>query len=165
MRRLTGFWVRFVLLLAGGAALETSGAAGRFLHEPLTRILARLTVTLLAPFGPSGSLGLFVHFRGFYIEIADACDGVLPTYIFLAAVVAFPASWKEKGWAILCGVPAIFTMNLARLLSLLVLGAYWPGLFESVHIYVWQALVIAFSLALWVFWAERCARRPAAIRA
>jgi hypothetical protein len=33
-------------------------------------------------------------------------------------------------------------------------GVYWPAAFANVHIYVWQTLLVALSIAIWILWAE-----------
>jgi len=98
------------------------------------------------------------------VQIVEACDGILPAIIYLSAVLAFPSRWIDKGWGILIGFPAIFLINLTRLVTLMFVGANWPDLFEQVHIYVWQALVIALAMVVWVFWAERFVRTRSVAR-
>jgi len=160
-RLMARFSVVFLALILAFTGASSSGVAGRYLHEPLIRIIAWMTATLLSTLGQVESSGPFIQFQDFQVQVVEACDGVLPTYIYLAAVLAFPSRWAAKAWGVLIGVPAIFLINLARMSSLMLLGAWRPELFEKVHIYVWQALVIAFSMALWVFWAERFVRpRP-----
>jgi exosortase/archaeosortase family protein len=117
-------------------------------------LLASLAVPILAPFGNAAAFGHDLVFNGFRASIEGACDGVQPTYIYIAAVLAFPSRWRDKGWGILIGVPAIFLINFARITTVMMCGAYWPEFFERVHLYGWQALVIALTLAVWVFWAE-----------
>jgi exosortase/archaeosortase family protein len=121
-------------------------------------MIAVLSALILAPFGDASASGNDITFNRFGASVVPACDGVQPTYIYIAAVLAFPSRWRVRGWGMLIGVPAIFTMNLLRVITMLICGAYWPALFERVHVYVWQTLVIAFTMAVWVFWAELFAR-------
>ena len=37
--------------------------------------------------------------------------GVLPTYIYVSAVLAFPSRWRDKAWGILIGIPSILFIN------------------------------------------------------
>src|SRR5438094_498443 len=154
----TRFTLTFLLLIAIFAMLTATAAADRVIHQPLSRFTVLLAAPLLHIFGTVSRSGSFVTFNGFSASIEEACDGVLPAYIYLSAVLAFPSRLEQKLWGILLGMPAIFTMNLARVITLVMVGAYWPDLFERVHIYVWQALVIALSMAVWVFWAEGVVR-------
>ena len=139
-------------------------AADRWLHEPISQVTAVLATAILRVFGTVSRYGNAVFFSGFSATIEDACDGVLPAYIFLSAIVAFPSRIEQKVWGILLGLPAIFAINLLRVVTLMLVGAYWPDLFERVHIYVWQALVVALSMVLWILWAEIVVRPAAPAR-
>jgi len=135
-----------------------SAAANRWIHQPLSQLIVIFADPILGMFGPAGRFGNVLVFREFSAAIEEACDGVLPAYIFLAAVLAFPSTVAQKIWGIVLGLPAIFAINLFRVITLMLVGAFWPALFERVHIYVWQALVVALSMALWICWAEAVVR-------
>jgi exosortase H (IPTLxxWG-CTERM-specific) len=148
------FALTFLFLILIFAILTATAAADRVIHQPLSRLVAFFSTSILSVFGTVSRSGTFVVFNGFSAIIIEACDGVLPAYIYLSAVLAFPSRMDQKLWGIFIGIPAIFTINLIRVITLMMVGAYWPDLFERVHIYVWQALVVALSMALWVLWAE-----------
>jgi len=160
-RGVVRFAVGFLVLVAGLRWVVSTEAADRMLNDPLCTLITRLSGVMLAPFGAVVVSGNRIGFDGFWVVVVEACNGVLPTTIYLAAVPAFPASWSARVWGVAIGIPAIFALNLVRVASLLVLGAYWPSAFEHVHIYVWQTLVVALSMAVWIFWAEYFVR-PAA---
>jgi exosortase H (IPTLxxWG-CTERM-specific) len=148
----------FLLLVMVFTLLSSTASAQRFLHAPLCNLIAKLAAPVLAAFGSVGASGNYLSLNGFGVSIEEACDGVLPAYIFLAAVLALPSRWRDKARGIVMGIAVIFLINLVRVITLVICGAYWPAVFERVHIYVWQALVIGISMALWVFWAERFVR-------
>ncbi len=77
--------------------------------------------------------------------------------IFLAAVLAFPASWKARFVGLGIGIVAIQLVNLIRVVALFFTGAYFPSFFDSSHTVVWQTLVILSGVLLWIFWANRFA--------
>lgn len=157
-RQIGRFCVLFAVFILIFTGLTSSAPARRFLHEPLMRLLAKTSGAILSPFGETVAEGNLLDFRAFGVEIVPACDGVLPALIYVAAVLAFPGPWRAKVWGVALGVPAIMLINLTRVVTLMLLGAWRPDLYERVHIYVWQALVIALSMAVWVFWAERFVR-------
>lgn len=152
------FCVLFLLLIVLFSSLTSTRQSAIILHGPLARLIATLSALILALFGDSTASGQYLNFNGFGASVEGACDGVQPTYVYVAAVLAFPSRWRSKGLGILIGIPAIFIMNLLRVVTMMICGAYWPALFERVHLYVWQALVIALTMAVWVFWAELFAR-------
>jgi exosortase/archaeosortase family protein len=153
------FSVIFLLLVSLFSWVASSPTSGIIIHDSLSRILATLSVKVLALFGYAAASGHDLAFNGFRASIEGACDGVQPTYIYIAAVLAFPSRWSDKGWGILIGIPVIFLINFARIATMMVCGAYSLELFERLHLYGWQALVIVLTLALWVFWTELFVRR------
>ena len=157
-REAARFCGMLLLLVILFAAATSTAPAQRYLHEPLARFFARADAAILSPFGPASVTGVTVRFGAFEAEVGEACDGVLAACIYLAAVLAFPSPWRARAWGVLIGVGAIFVINLARLVTLTLLGAFFPALLEQVHIYVWQALIIALSMAVWIFWVERFVR-------
>jgi len=149
----------FIALVVGYALLaETTWVMG-WIHEPLSRALAAIVATLLVPFGEVALAGEHLRFEGFQARIVEACNGLLPTFLFSAAVLAFPCRWRDRGWGILLGIPTIFVINIARIFSLMLLGAHRPDLVEKVHIDIWQTAVVILAMALWLYWAERTRRR------
>jgi len=148
------FCVLFLGIIGLFVVLDLSVLADRIVHEPLAEVTARLAAAVLATIGKAQALGIRLTFNGFDVVIVDACDGVLPTMIYVAAILAFPSRWWHKASGVLIGLPTIFLVNLARVITLMIIGAYWPAVFEQVHMYVWQTCVIAFALAVWIYWAE-----------
>jgi len=148
------FALLFVVLAGTLSALAATETARVALHEPMSRAVAELTRLPLALLGDSATSGHELSFDGFRAVVVDACNGVLPTLIYCAAVLAFPSRWREKAIGFAIGIPAIALINVARVASLMVLGAHWPALFERVHIFVWQTLVIALAMAVWIYWVE-----------
>jgi hypothetical protein len=39
------------------------------------------------------------------------------------------------------------------------LGRSQPGVFEEVHVYVWQPIIIIFAIFVWDFWARNFVRK------
>jgi exosortase/archaeosortase family protein len=149
------FSLLFIVYIIVFSILLSTDLAQRLLHHPLEIILVNISLPVLSLFGEASAHDNRLLFNGFNAVLVEECNGVLPTYIYLSAVLAFPCAWRAKGWGVLIGIPGIFLINLIRVIMLMVLGASRPEIFDQVHIYVWQALIIAFTGALWVFWAER----------
>lgn len=124
------------------------------------RLTAQLLATTLWLLGADGQAeSTHVRSELFSLEIVAECTAIVPLVIFSAAVFATPAPTKIKLWALLWGLPAIKLFNLLRLVSLTYIGYLAPRSIESVHLLVWQPLVLLFSIGLWLWWAERLRRR------
>jgi exosortase/archaeosortase family protein len=81
--------------------------------------------------------------------------------IYLAAVLAYPATWRAKAVGALLGFVVILVVNLFRVSVLFLIGLYFQEIFHETHVYVAQALVVCVAVALWLFWATRLADAPA----
>jgi exosortase/archaeosortase family protein len=97
----------------------------------------------------------------FEVDVAPACSGAVPTSIYLAAVFAYPTSWRSRGLGALLGIVAIQLVNIVRVCALFLIGLFFHEIFHDTHVYVAQALVVCVAVALWLFWATRYADAPA----
>jgi len=101
--------------------------------------------------------GTVIRNPRFAVNIENGCNGVETMIIFLAAVLAFPASWKARAVGLALGLVAIQLVNLVRVVALFLTGVYFPSFFDNSHTVVWQTIVILFGVFLWIFWANRYA--------
>ncbi len=86
------------------------------------------------------------------VEVHYGCDALEPLVYFSAAVIAFPASWRRRLLGIAAGIPVLFVLNIARIVSLYFIATRSPDWFETAHLVIWQPLFIAATLALWFAW-------------
>jgi exosortase H (IPTLxxWG-CTERM-specific) len=123
--------------------------------EGFTAFIAFFSSKVLNLFGTAASVsGTHLSSKDFGINIVDGCNGVFATAILLAGIVAYPSKIKDKLIGILIGIPAIFIINQLRVVSLFYLGRSYPTVFEEVHVYVWQPVIIIFAILVWDFWAR-----------
>ena len=99
----------------------------------------------------------------FCLQIQRGCDAIEPSALFVAAVLAFPASFRRKIPGVLLGTVILVVVNLARIVSLFLVGVYFPNAFERMHLEVWQIMFILLAIVLWAVWIQWAMRpRPAA---
>jgi archaeosortase B (VPXXXP-CTERM-specific) len=178
--RLSRFWAvptyRFAVLfisLLTGMALAYPALRLRFGHQFRAAELftAELVYEVLRRFSSEARLqeGGIVFLGHFPVAIIDECTGVYEAVLLGAALLAFPTSWGKTAIGFLLGFPLIYALNLARIAMLLVVGRYYPDLFDFMHIYFWQVSMIAMvstTWLAWVIWVVRGdhAARPAEAR-
>lgn len=95
--------------------------------------------------------------RQFTFSLVPDCGALPSMSIFIAALIAFPASIRKRLLGLLIGVPILYVINLARLICLAAIGAYWkqnPEVFEFAHQYVWQAIYVLIVVGVWLLWVE-----------
>jgi exosortase H (IPTLxxWG-CTERM-specific) len=127
---------------------------------PYLRVNAMMSAWLLSMLGEQATAAsVSVFSPRFRLEIAQGCDAIEPSALFVAAVIAFPASLKRTLIGLVVGVAILLALNLVRIVSLYYTGVHWPSAFETMHIDVWQPIFIVFAMILWIIWAVWATRR------
>ena len=156
------FLVLFVVLLGAGFTLISVNWVNDHVIEPFTGGIARASGAALNLLGQHVTMqGTVIRSSRFAVNIRNGCNGVEAMLIFLAAVLAFPASWKSRLAGLGLGILAIQVVNLVRVVALFLTGIYFPKIFDTSHTVIWQTIVILFGVVLWIFWANRFATPPA----
>ena len=161
-RRSLGFLLRFVLLLLVFYFIVASRPVNDRVIVPFTAGIATVSGKILAGIGePVRVSGTEIHSGTFGVNIENGCNGVETALLLAAAVLAFPAGWRQRLTGFLLGFVAIQLLNLVRVVSLVWIGRHRPALFDSSHTVIWQSAVVLFGVLLFLFWASRQTRRPA----
>ncbi|MBN2381941.1 archaeosortase/exosortase family protein [bacterium] len=96
-----------------------------------------------------------IHLQGFAYRIIYHCSGLFLLIIYSAAVIAYPATVKEKTIGLVLGNPLLFLSNIVRLVMLGIIGYKYPQYFNASHEYLWQGIFIVFVIFLWLIWKEK----------
>ena len=129
---------------------------------PFTAAVARASGGLLKLAGePVVVAGTSISSRAFSVNVENGCNGLETALLLAAAVLAFPASWRQKLAGFALGFLSIELVNLVRVASLFWVGAHRPGWFGPAHTVVWQSLVVLTGLGLFVGWATLVAKHRA----
>lgn len=128
--------------------------------EPFTMLIANIAHVVLGWTGADVSQnGTTINYGGIQLNILEECNGVPAIIVFVSAILAYPAAISRKLLGLVIGIPAIFLVNQIRVLSLFFIYKYLsPRMFDLMHIYVWQFVIITFAVLLWIYWAERFVR-------
>lgn len=161
-RRQVLFLVVFGLLLAGSFTLLSLNWVNDHVVVPFTAGVAKVSGVTLNLLGQDVTMeGTVVRSPRFAVNIENGCNGVETMLIFMAAVLAFPSSWRSRLAGLGIGLVAIQGINLVRVVALFLTGAYFPSFFDASHTVLWQTLVILSGVLLWLLWASRFALPPA----
>lgn len=155
------FFVLFLVIqgvLFGG---ELTEPAQLYFVVPWTNFLATISASLVHWFDPNvlvtGKV-LQSTTNGFAVSIEAGCNGVEATIVLVAAMLSFPAPWKNKVIGLLAGIVAVQGLNIVRIISLFYLGQWNYNVFEWAHLYVWQALIMLDVLIVWLLWVRTLPR-------
>lgn len=164
---MVGFLIRFLLAQGLLFGVEMLQVIQNTLILPWTYALARLSGSLIAFVDTDVAItGKVVSstLNGFAVSIEPGCNGVEAMLVLLAAILAFPASWRYKLWGLAWGFLAIQGMNLLRIISLFYLGQWSRELFDWAHLYIWQALIMLDALVVFLIWLRYVPATPTLIK-
>lgn len=131
-----------------------------FVHRsvvvPFTSIVAQCSGLLMNLFGAGSHVNVnILSTSKFSINVVDGCNGIYATAILISGVIAYPTKIIHRLYGALAGVAAIFILNLVRVISLFYLGQYYPDIFEDIHVFIWQPIIILWAVFIWDFWSRK----------
>jgi len=92
------------------------------------------------------------------IEVTLACSGADALALCLAAILAYPAAWRMRAAGVAGGTAGILLLNIIRI-GTLGRAAASPRWFETLHVYVWPAVLTIAITAFVVSWMRYADRR------
>lgn len=164
---MTRFFTLFILVTTALFAAQLTPPVQQGFVIPFTSAIAALSATLMQAWDDQvmaqGKL-IWDAASGFAVSIEAGCNGVEAGIVLTAAMVAFPATWREKLIGIATGMLTVQALNLLRIVTLFYLGQWNETWFEWAHLYLWQALIMLDVLAVFLLWIRWLARRRPAPR-
>ena len=150
MARFIGIFLLVLLVLFGLEMLEPVHVR---IVEPFTGFIATMSAWIITPFDDSViAYGRVLRdgVDGFAVSIESGCNGVEATIILIAAVMAFPATWRQRMVVTILGFLAIQVANLLRIISLFYLGQWNIEVFNWIHLYLWPVLIMLDVLIVFI---------------
>ena len=147
--------IAYLLLLALGSLLGSLSSVQEGLLAPWCELEAALSGVLMHAFGSGVErIGAELHDpeTGQGILVLWACSGADATFILLAAILVYPASFRSRIKGILAGFIVVQGMNVLRIISLFYLNLSSREWFEFAHLYLWQGLLMVDLLVFMLLW-------------
>ena len=161
------FLVKFFVVLVAAYLFIAWNPVNDRVIVPFTAGIARTSGALLDVIGENdvSVAGTVIRSPRFAVNINNGCNGVEAMLILLASILAFPASMKARVTGLLLGALAVQLLNAVRIITLYLLGAYQPRLFDLFHTAVWQIVIILAAIGFFLVWSARVAPSRVASRA
>jgi len=116
-----------------------------------TNFIVVICSKLLGAIGvPSTYQGTIIQLPTISLDVLFGCNGLEAILIYSIAVVSFPSRWDHKFIGIVVGFFIIQFINIIRIVALAYSGVYYMSIFEVVHLYVAQGIMIAVSLGIFL---------------
>lgn len=84
------------------------------------------------------------------INILNGCEGTEVLFLLVAALLAYPMSWRWRAIGMVSGTALVFTLNQVRLLALFYTYRSDRALFDELHGLVMPLLLIVVTLGFMV---------------
>lgn len=160
------FAILFPVYLLVMFVLELLAPVDHWVVAPWTAFLADICAWIMHLFDSD----VIVHGNvvasastGFAIAIERGCNGIEAVIILVAAIMAYPARWRDRLLGIGVGFFCVQTLNMVRIISLYYIGNWNRQWFDWFHLYVWQALIVVDALVvflIWLSWTRRGETAP-----
>jgi exosortase/archaeosortase family protein len=165
VRFIVAFWsLTGLLLLAHHYPYTPGGLPDRLLRR-YTELSAVAVGTLLRFVGDPVAVSGNAVGDTAKLEITRDCDGIELTVFICSAILAFPASLKERLLGIGAGLVAAAFLNIVRLSTLYVALVHWPKSFDFLHVELWQVISFVLAMALFGVWARLLSRTKSRVGA
>jgi exosortase family protein XrtM len=160
--------VVFVLVAGALQALWSAARGSAVERVVIDGATVHTSVALIGWLTPDVAVhgeGSRIRAPGGGINILNGCEGTEVLFLLVAAMLAYPASWRQRGLGLLAGTAAVFAFNQARLLVLFYGLRADRSLFSSLHGLVTPLVLVLCTVLFfigWMAWAQRAAMPPAA---
>lgn len=101
-----------------------------------------------------------IYMPGVNFRVIHECTGIFTLVIYIATVIAFPASIRHKLGGLLLGVTAFFLYGSMRLTLLGILAELYPSSIQYFHQGIMILANIGFSTFVMLLWLDRTQKKP-----
>jgi exosortase family protein XrtM len=129
-----------------------------FLVDMLTTGVSSKIINIITPHEKTFVQEGAITDGDFSVEIRRGCEGIEGMLLIISAILAFPSGIKAKAFGISGGILFIYVFNLARIAGLYYVVKYNPTLFDIMHIYVGQIVIIFIALVYFIVWLNSLER-------
>jgi exosortase family protein XrtM len=92
------------------------------------------------------------------LEIVRGCDGAGATFLLMAAILAFSATWKRKLTGLIGSLALMYVLNQVRVIGLYFVVAYERNWFNLLHTYFAPTLIIVICCIFFLWWVKWSSR-------
>lgn len=145
--------------LQGGLGVAAGTAFERFLIDTATVGVAAAAIDVVDPAAAVRAVGSRLDSGAARLNVLRGCEGTELYCLWIAAVLAFPATAAARATALVAGLGFAYLLNQARIIGLFYVVRDARPAFELAHGYLAPTLlVVLLALAFW-WWAGRTPTR------
>jgi exosortase/archaeosortase family protein len=144
---LAGVFALVLVLLQWGWGAARGGMIERMVINDATVKPAVLLINTWTPEARAIAVGASIKAQGGGINVLNGCEGTEVLFLLIAALVAYPISWRFRALGMLTGTFLVYLLNQMRLLALFYSYRSDRALFDQLHGLVAPLMLIALSIA------------------
>ena len=162
---ITRFLVIYFLLMGAIFFLLGLRAIWRFVDvdDLYTKGVVVLTSRILEALSlPVTHQGSVIRLPSVALDVKFGCNGLEAVLIYAVAVLAFPAPWMHRLLGMFVGFVLLQVINILRIIALVYSALHLKSIFQYIHIYVAQGMMIAVSLGIFLIYLNYAKSSPEA---
>lgn len=159
------FLVKFGVLLLLFYVAVSLRPVDQHVIVPFTQGITQISGSVLRLLGQKVTVTGTVISGAFAVDIHNGCNGIEAIVFVCAAMFAFDAPVSKRLLGALLAAVILQTLNIIRIVTLYLIGLKRPEIFETAHLAIWQTLMFAAAVFLFLAWTSRVAPRNAAASA
>jgi exosortase H (IPTLxxWG-CTERM-specific) len=126
-----------------------------------TQAILFITAEVLKIMGLSSTIhGTVINVAGTGLDVKFGCNGLEAVMIYTVGIISFPATWRKRLLGIAWGFLVIQVVNILRIVALAYSYIYFKTLFDYIHVYVAQGIMIAIALGVYLLWINYAKKGP-----
>lgn len=149
------FAVGFALLL-GAFEASRGSAFERFVVEDLILVPTTHLINAVTPNEHVRLIGRTLSSRDSNLHVTRGCEGIEMFLLLIAAILAFPSSWRRRLQGLLLGAILAYVLSITRLMALHYILRYSPAAWESLHglvLPLGPVILMALYFLRWSSWS------------
>lgn len=158
------FVVKFALLFAvlmGGFEASRGTVIERVVVTDGILVPTTTLIRLAAPDEHVELVGHTIRSPSSKLNVTRGCEGVEVLLMLVAALLAFPATWRSRIRGLAIGFAVAYVLSVARLIALHFTLRYAPGAWEALHGLILPLAPILVVTAYFLLWSESVGRSTA----
>ena len=120
----------------------------RLIIDKLTVTSAVFFINIIDSSALAHALDASILTGGLAINILNGCEGIDILFLLLAVMLALPGSWLGKLQRILAMSILVLTLNIVRIVLLVMIARYHRQYFDLVHGFIAPLIMIAVSMLI-----------------
>lgn len=125
-------------------------------YAPLNHATASLAALCMELFGVRPELaGDFIALNGFRVRVVTECTALYGFILYGAFILSVPASPIMKLKGLISGAVTLTSINILRIAAVTLIGARRPEIFELLHVYIGQTIMMLTVIALALAWLHQ----------